>query len=71
MRPEDEHRVCIETRVKPGATVVPHRKWSEGAWRDRDTGQPVPPPERGRTYLVDLNIVAGGNLLVAYPSQHR
>ncbi len=26
MAPEDEHRVCIETRVKPGATVVPDSK---------------------------------------------
>lgn len=31
---EDEHRICIETCAKPGATVVPHKKWVRGAWRD-------------------------------------
>jgi hypothetical protein len=69
--PEDEHRVCIETRVKPGATVVPHSKWANGAWRDRETGEPVQPPEHGKTYVVDLNIADGGNFLIAYPSQQR
>ena len=69
MTPEDEHRVCIETRAKPGATVVPHNKWLDGVWCDKETGDPVPPPERGRTYLVDLNVSGGGNVLIAYPTQ--
>jgi hypothetical protein len=67
--PEDEHRVCIETRVKPGATVVPHKKWLNGAWRDKETGEPVLPPEHGKTYVVDLNIADGGNFLIAHLSQ--
>lgn len=41
------------------------------ARRDRDTDQSVPLPERWRTYLVDRNIVAGGTLLGAHPSQQQ
>jgi FtsP/CotA-like multicopper oxidase with cupredoxin domain len=67
--PEDEHRLCIETRVKPGATVVPHNKWVNGSWRDKETGQLLRPPEYGKTYLVDLNIADSGNFLIAHPSQ--
>jgi hypothetical protein len=69
MAPEDEHRICIETRVKPGAPVVPHNKWVDGLWRDKETGEPVPPPEYGKTYLVDLNIADGGRYLIAHPSR--
>jgi hypothetical protein len=65
---EDEHRICIETRAKPGATVVPHRKWVRGAWHN-ENGELVLPPNRGRCYIVDCNISPGRNLLFAYPSQ--
>ena len=67
--PEDEHRLCNETCVKPGATVVPHNKRVDGAWKDRETGELLPPPEQGETYLVDLNVSSGGNVLIAYPTQ--
>jgi len=33
---EDEHRICIGTRAKPGATVVPHKKWVRGAWHNEN-----------------------------------
>jgi hypothetical protein len=69
MTPEDEHRICIETRAKPGAIVVPHNKWVSGAWTDRETGELLPPPKQGQTYMVDLNVSSGGDVLVAYPTQ--
>jgi hypothetical protein len=67
--PEDERCLCIETRVKPGATVVPRNKWANGVWRDWETGELAQPPEYGKTYLVDLNIADGGKFLIAHPSQ--
>jgi hypothetical protein len=66
--PEDERCLCIETRVRPGATVVPHNKWANGAWRDWETGKPMSPPEHGRKYAADLKFTEDGNLLISYPS---
>jgi hypothetical protein len=30
-------------------TVVLHSKWVDGAWKDRQTGKLLPPPEQGQT----------------------
>jgi hypothetical protein len=38
-------------------------------WRDKETGELLPPPEPGKTYVVDLNVSSGGNTLIAYPTQ--
>jgi len=59
------HRDQDEARRDGGAT----QQWADGVWRDKETGEPVQPPEYGKTYDVDLNTADGGSFLIAYPSQ--